>query len=118
MSTWIYRIAMNVALQHVRRLVRRRWLRLGASGTEADSWASRQDAVGRLEGRELLGRVYEAVDGLSAKKRAVWTLHELQGLDPGQISEILEIPVNTVRSRLIAARTEMKAALERAGVIR
>lgn len=118
LSTWVYRIAVNVALQHVRRRIRKRWLRLGSTGSESENLPSRADAVGRLEGRELLEHVYAQVDRLSAKKRAVWTLHEIQGLDPGEISQILDIPVNTVRSRLIAARNEMKAALERAGVIR
>lgn len=118
LSTWVYRIAVNVALQHIRKKRRKRWLRLGFTGDEDAAWATGGDPVGRLEGRELLERVYAAVDKLSLKKRAVWTLHEMEGRTPGEISEVLEIPINTVRSRLIAARREIKKVLEARGVCR
>ncbi|MDP6946359.1 MAG: RNA polymerase sigma factor, partial [Myxococcota bacterium] len=118
LSTWIYRIAVNVALQHIRRKKRRRWLLLGPTGDEADRRPCATNSERRLEDRELLERVYAAAERLSEKKRAVWVLHELKGLGPPEIAEILEIPVNTVRSRLLAARREISTWLERDGVLR
>ncbi len=117
LSTWIYRIAVNVALQHIRRKKRRRWLMLGQTGDETDRQANAWNSELRIEDRQLLEHVYRAADRLSEKKRTVWILHELQGLTPDAIGEILEIPMNTVRSRLLAARKEIRYRLERAGVL-
>jgi len=117
LSTWVYRIAINVALQHLRRKKRRRWLMLGAKGDEAERSAASVNAEHRLEGRQLLEHVYRAADRLSEKKRTVWVLHELQGLSPPEVAEALEIPRNTVRSRLLAARREIRTSLEREGVL-
>jgi RNA polymerase sigma-70 factor, ECF subfamily len=117
LSTWVYRIAVNVSLQHIRRKKRRRWLMLGATGDEAERCSSGGRPELRLEDRELLERVYAAADRLSEKKRTVWVLHELQGLSPSEVSEVLEVPMNTVRSRLLAARKEIKSRLERDGTL-
>ena len=117
LSTWVYRVAVNVALQHIRKKKRRRWLMLGATGDETEKLPVGWNSEMRLEDRQLLERVYRAADKLSEKKRAVWTLHELQGLSPHEIAEILEVPMNTVRSRLLAARSEIRARLEREGTL-
>ncbi|MCA9513465.1 MAG: RNA polymerase sigma factor [Myxococcales bacterium] len=116
LSTWIYRIAVNVALQHLRKKKRKRWLTLGFAGDEETRLAE-PSPVGRLEDRQLLEEVYRSVDTLPEKKRTVWVLHEIQGLDPHQIAEVLEIPMNTVRSRLLAARREVMDDLARRKII-
>jgi len=117
LSTWIYRVAVNVALQHLRKKKRKRWLVLGITGEEAGRRAAGGDAERRMEDREALERVYEALDTLTEKKRTVWVLHELQGLSPADIAEILGIPMNTARSRLLAARRDLFAELRRRGVL-
>ena len=116
-STFVYRIAVNVALQHIRRKKRWRWLSLGATGDEASRVPSGTSQESRLVDRGALEVVYDAVDKLSEKKRAVWTLHELEGLEPKAIADVLEVPVNTVRSRLIAARKDVMARLRARGVV-
>ena len=70
-----------------------------------------------MEDRQVLEMVYEAANLLSEKKRTVWVLHELEGMDPRAISAVMEIPANTVRSRLLAARKEVMAELRRRNVI-
>ena len=117
LSTWIYRVAVNVALQHLRKKKRKRWLVLGLTGEEAGRRAAGGDAERRLADREALERVYEALDTLTEKKRTVWVLHELQGLSPADIGEVLGIPMNTARSRLLAARRDLFAELRRRGVL-
>jgi RNA polymerase sigma-70 factor (ECF subfamily) len=72
----------------------------------------------RAEDRQILAEVQRSLGSLSEKKRVVWQLHELQGLEPAEIGEILGIPMNTVRSRLLAARKELLDDLERRGVVR
>ena len=117
LSTWIYRIAINVALQHLRKKKRHRWLSLGLTGDEDQRQASGRNLAAQIEDREILHEVYAAADKLSEKKRVVWVLHELQGLDPQQIAEVLDIPMNTVRSRLLAARHDVMADLTRRRVV-
>lgn len=118
LSTWLYRIAVNVALQYIRRKRRRRWLLLGPSNEEEthDQVATEGDSE-RAEDRQLLEKVQESVGKLSDKKRIVWQLHELQGMDPQEIADILDIPMNTVRSRLLAARRELMEDLEKRQVL-
>lgn len=113
LTTWLYRIAVNVALQHIRRSRRKRWLVLGPTGDEESRQVSPLDEVQVKEDRELLERVHESVGRLPDKKRVVWQLHELQGLEPQEIADILDIPLNTVRSRLLSARHELMEDLER-----
>lgn len=116
-STWVYRIAVNVALQHIRRKQRRRWLSLGATGDEAGRGGAtqHQDAEARFATRQVLERVYAAVDRLSEKKRTSWILYEMEGLAPAEISEVLGLPVNTVRSRILAARRAIMETLSGSG---
>ena len=117
LSTWLYRIAVNVALQHLRKRRRKRWLVLGPTGDEGRHEAAPVDDSLRAEDRALLREVVRSLDVLTDKKRVVWQLHELQGLEPQEIGEILEIPTNTVRSRLLAARREVMDDLERRGIV-
>ncbi len=106
-STWVRRIAVNVALQHIRRKRRKRWLVGDPTGDEIPQRAAGVDQVRRLEGREALERVYDVLNHLSKKKRLVWLLHELLGFSNEEVADFLDIPLNTVRSRLLAARREL-----------
>jgi RNA polymerase sigma-70 factor, ECF subfamily len=112
LSTWVYRIAVNIALQHIRKKKRRRWMVLGSTGDEVVRESSGVSEESRIEDRQMLEKVFAAVAKLSEKKRLVWTLHEIEGLSPQQISEIIEVPFNTVRSRLLASRRDLMSILD------
>src|SRR5262249_22467180 len=60
----------------------------------------------QLERREELMRVYRTLERLAPKKRIVFVLHEIQGLDIKEIAAIVEAPLVTVRTRLHYARKE------------
>jgi len=111
-STWVYRVSVNVALQHIRRKKRRRWLSLGLDDTDRDRRRTTGDAESRLASRQALERVYEIIDRLSEKKRTAWVLYEMEGLEPAEIAAVLEVPLNTVRSRILSARREILTALD------
>ncbi|MBD89204.1 MAG: hypothetical protein CL940_02565 [Deltaproteobacteria bacterium] len=111
LSTWVYRIAVNVALQHIRKKQRKRWLSFGLLNDGAHLQAASYDAERRLESRQSLKRVYELVNRLSEKKRTAWVLYEMEGMAPAEIAEVLELPLNTVRSRILSARREILGAL-------
>jgi len=110
-STWVYRIAVNIALQHIRKKKRKRWMVLGSTGEEVVRESTGVNEESRIEDRQMLEKVFAAVSKLSEKKRVVWTLHEIEGLSPQQISEIIEVPFNTVRSRLLASRRDLMELL-------
>jgi RNA polymerase sigma-70 factor (ECF subfamily) len=54
---------------------------------------------------------YRLIERLSDKKRVVFVLHELEGLSPARISEIVQAPVLTVRTRLFYARRDLAQLL-------
>ena len=119
LTTWLHRLTVNVALQHLRKKKRGRWLSFFGSSAADDTLepAAPVNETGRLEGRELLRHVEGAVAALSEKKRVVWQLYELEGFEPAEIGEMLGIPLNTARSRLLAARRDLTDWLEARGLL-
>lgn len=115
LTTWLYRITVNVALQHIRGRRRRRWLVLAPTEDGQPDPIEAVDQQARLEDRQMLQLVYRAADRLSDKKRVVWVLHDIRGLTPQEIAQVVDAPMNTVRSRLLAARRELKQVLVEAG---
>jgi RNA polymerase sigma-70 factor (ECF subfamily) len=104
-STWLYRVCVNVALQRLRK---RKRLAEVSGDTMAES--SSDDTPERgLDARRRLDAVYRILDRLSPKKRVVFVLHEIEGREPKEISEIVGAPVLTVRTRLHYARKEFYA---------
>jgi RNA polymerase sigma-70 factor (ECF subfamily) len=105
LSTWLYRICVNVALGRLRSKSRRAPPVPYADVDEAgDDGANAPDK--QLERREELTRVYRALEHLAPKKRIVFILHEVQGLDIREIADIVQAPLVTVRTRLHYARKE------------
>jgi RNA polymerase sigma-70 factor (ECF subfamily) len=108
LSTWLYRICVNVALGRLRAKTRRPPPILTAEPVRAEDEKPTDDGSPEkaLERREDIARVYRALEQLSPKKRVVLVLHEIQGLDIREIAEIVSAPLITVRTRLHYARKE------------
>jgi RNA polymerase sigma-70 factor (ECF subfamily) len=66
-----------------------------------------------VEQRDAQKQIARALDSLSAAKRDVFVLYELQGLAGEDIAAALGIPIKTVWTRLFHARKEVTAAIER-----
>ena len=75
------------------------------------------DTRAQMEERQAVSKLYRVLDRLSDKKRAIFVLHELEGLPVERIAEVCEIPQNTVRSRLLAARLEVTERMRKAGML-
>lgn len=110
LSTWLYRICVNVALGRIRTR-RRRPLAYGVSdldSTSADpSLTERPETPDKmLERRQDRERVYRALEQLAPKKRMVLYLHEIEGLDLKDIAYLVDSNPVTVRTRLFYARRE------------
>jgi len=104
-STWLHRIAVNAALDAVRRRPPASPAPLEGVGVSLDPLA---DQAERVEARE---RIHRAIAALPLEQRVVVTLRDVQGWSYEEIAVIVEIPVGTVRSRLARGREALRAAL-------
>lgn len=107
-KTWLYAITARVA-SDVRRSGRRRPCEKLPPRLVAPEEGP-HDAAARSEAVKVL---YDLLEGLSDEQRTVFVLAELEDLGPQQMAEILAVNVNTVKSRLKAARRSFDAALAR-----
>lgn len=111
--TWLYRIAYNVAVSRIRRRKPTVSLTLGGEDARPMEFEGNAPAPDeRMRRVEDAGQLQQALDGLSEEHRNVLVLREMQELDYEAISEILDLPIGTVRSRLHRARSQLKQQLE------
>ncbi len=111
--TWLYRIAVNVALSHRRTVRRHPSLSLAGDHKDHDPPArGAADPSCRMEQMELQRRLQDALDRLDDEFRAAVVLRDVEGLDYGEIAEVLDIPLGTVKSRIYRGRMLLKAMLQ------
>jgi RNA polymerase sigma-70 factor (ECF subfamily) len=112
--TWLYRVAVNLAKDHVKRHARRPAVALDESGAQGASLAGTETpALERVEQRERRLAVRAAIAALPPKFRAVLVLREIEGLRYDEIAAVLAISQGTVESRLFRARRRLVARLAR-----
>jgi RNA polymerase sigma-70 factor (ECF subfamily) len=102
---WLYRIAVNVALDALRRE------RVTSDVDDYPISSSGRGPEAALECRQRAAQVQEAILALPPASRVVLVLREYQGLSYGEIAETLRIPVGTVMSRLNYARQLLRNEL-------
>lgn len=113
-NTWIYRIASNLAIDHLRsRKSRER-------SAEPVRVHLRQVADGRVRGTsfeakhdEVMGIFRELAAELSERQRLVFVLRELEGLSSPEVAEIVGCRESTVRNHLFNARKTLRRELLR-----
>ncbi len=121
-STWLFRIAVNVSISHLRKAKLRRSASLDQeTGGEDENQASplktiiasdREPAAEqRVETSEQVERLLEVLETLDYNLRSVIVLRDLQGMDYQEIAEVLTVPVGTVKSRLFRARLALRQAV-------
>jgi len=107
--TWIYRIAINTAKNHLVSRKRRPPARdldladVESYGPEA-VLSDMQSPESTLATQQLEQAVFQAMSDLPDELRTAVTLRELDGLSYEQIAEVMDCPVGTVRSRIFRAR--------------
>jgi RNA polymerase sigma-70 factor (ECF subfamily) len=105
-TTWLYRIAVNSALQRVRRRRPTDYL------TDIDDEAPVQDwsaSVAELaEQGELRDLLLGGLAQLEPEQRAVLVIRDIDGLSTAEAAEVLDISVPALKSRLHRARTALR----------
>lgn len=117
--TWLYRIAVNSTLTHLRKNRLRTFFSLEKVDENDRPSAEVIEALTDNTGverdtyvKELQERLNEAMQKLSIKHRTVVTLFEIDGLGHQEIAEIMNCSVGTVRSRLHYAKQQLQAELQ------
>jgi RNA polymerase sigma-70 factor (ECF subfamily) len=116
--TWVYRIAVNHTLNHLKtRRSRTQHVSLNDLDFNAEhdpdllQLISHKNPRRDVNLRELGERLNEAILKLSDEHRTVVTLHDIQGMPHEEIAQILQCNPGTVRSRLFYARQQLQAWL-------
>src|SRR5437867_4855397 len=103
---WLYRIASNAAVDHLRRRKRFGWVRLGAVAETADEPHMRDDH-GRVPEREHIQAVLR---GLPPENAVALLLHAVEGYSYVEIAQIQDATLTAVRSRIARARAAFRRA--------
>ena len=110
-NTWIYRIATNLTIDHLRARQRRERAMVVA-GSSLRAVDSERKNLAELQQREI-GEIFLKLIGcLSNRQRAVFVLRAIEGLDTKEVAAIVGCRVSTVRNHLFVARRKLRRELE------
>jgi RNA polymerase sigma-70 factor, ECF subfamily len=125
--TWLFRIAVNLAISRIRKVQRHRVFSLSWAGRNGNGQGGGDQAAGlidrlahpsapepheELERREQGEQVLAALGRLDAEYRAVLVMRDIEGFDYQQMADILGLPLGTLKSRLFRARLALRDELK------
>lgn len=113
--TWLYRIAVNTSLDYKKKPFFESFFKKSDEGEEfveepASDWPSPEKLY---ESKQLDLALRKSLGKLSLKLRTVIILKEIEGLSYEEISDILDVSIGTVKSRISRAREELKTLLKK-----
>lgn len=121
-DTWLYRVTVNAAIDHLRKRGPRGILQPlpspdetaegAATGADAPAWSAPAAGERRLRRRELQAAFTRLAARLAPKQRAVFVLREIEGRSTAEIADILDVRESTVRNHLLQARRALRRGLE------
>ncbi len=120
-SSWLFKIANNVAIDHLRkRQLDTISLDGAASASDADAIAATsfdvgdnaENALDELEARELGSAIERAIASLRPEYRSCILLRHVEGRSYEEIASTLDLPLGTVKTYIHRARHELRQALE------
>jgi RNA polymerase sigma-70 factor (ECF subfamily) len=117
-STWLYRICANVVTDHHRkRRVRSSFAALFGSAQTEEPVAQGPTPEGQVQAAQAQRQVSSILERMSAKKREVFVLFEIEGLSGDEIAERVGCPVDTVWTRLFHARKDFARIGQKLGAL-
>ncbi len=116
--TWLYRIAINAAKNHLAAQGRRAPTTTGFDTEEAEAFDDGEQLRDintpehLLMSKQIAATVNAAMDTLPEELRTAIMLREIDGLSYEEIAQIMDCPIGTVRSRIFRAREAISAKLK------
>ena len=116
-STWLYRITTNTCIDEMRKRKGKQSYSLEEELENEDGTMQRQIAdEGDTPEESILreeqkSEIIQALDNLSEEHKAAVVLRDVKGLSYEEISEILELSLGTVKSRISRARNQLKTEI-------
>ena len=117
LSTWLYRVCVNVCLNHIRKRKRHDASDIGdprLPEPSADPTQGLNDPRRALEARQLQGRIAHALGGLSESLRTTVILVLVDGMPQKEAADVLGCSEGTVAWRIHEARRRLRLALAEA----
>ncbi len=114
-STWIYTIAGNLAKTELRKRKRRKFFSISDLGYNEKDYDISDEAFNPekdVDGRMKEEIIHREIDDLSPKFREVILLRDVQQLSYEEISQIVDIPLGTVKSRVNRGRLKLQEKLK------
>jgi len=114
-STWLYTIAKNLANTELRKRKQRKTTLLSQFSKDDKTYElpSNDPEPGQEIQTDIVNKIIrDAVDQLSEKFKIVIVLRDIQGLAYEDISEIINVPIGTVKSRINRARLQLQVELK------
>lgn len=119
--TWLYRIVMNLAIDHLRKNRRQKVVDFSETNLSQDADnVGEESLIPRILGgnpgrslmdKEIRERIAVALDELSDNHRAVLVMRELEGLSYEEMAQAMGCSKGTIMSRLFHARRNMQKRL-------
>lgn len=116
-STWVYKIAVNMCLDELRKRKKSRSVYIDEAVRLEDGEVEKQipgempSPEEMTEKNELRGIVENAIKLLDEKHRCVVVLRDIQGMSYEEIAQILNCPLGTIKSRINRARAALRDIL-------
>jgi RNA polymerase sigma-70 factor (ECF subfamily) len=122
--TWLFRIAMNLAMTRGRQIKRRRTVTAGQMDHKAGREDQAQDGVferraaggdmpqDAVQKKERDEQVMAALGRLPEEQRSLLVLRDVEGMEYQQMAEVLSVPLGTLKSRLFRARVALREQLK------
>jgi RNA polymerase sigma-70 factor (ECF subfamily) len=113
-TTWLYRLAVNMAIDHLRRTGKHD---ASLDATEEGGYDIFPDAdpavdpIRQLDQRETAARIQQGLGQLSPVQRAALTLYYFEDLSYEEIAATLELPLNTLKSTIRRAKLRLAQVL-------
>lgn len=108
-TTWLYRVAYNVTISHLRKTPRT---------VELADWRALREPTSqwnKLEARDMCRVLYAALEQVPGDQREAFLLFEVEGLKLREIAELTGESINTIAARVRRTRERLQVVLEQAG---